>query len=487
MKAAFYRIVIRGVLPTLFYVTSYAADVPDWFSRPIAEDDKSYFGYGLGEGASDGIALKEASAEVLDSLVKSNLGFEFSSETEVKSDVESVQIQRASHQATALLKLSEVMVTKVEKITKPDGSILYFVQRAAPKAMVRKIRIELDKVPSGGERLVVVNIDTKPSGAEVLVDGRSMGASPLRAFISKGTHQITAMLVGYRDAERKLVLDKNTDYSFDIPMEGIDGKLKVKVMPKSAELKVLKNGEEYHGGRENMPPGEYILLASKEGYVTKRQTVVINSNRTTVAEINLSVMEQNEHEPDQAEGDSLDRQMEQLIASRDHKKAKAFLGGVYLKHFGKSAKYFYYQGVLLIENGQNEAALRPLKTSYSMQMNPAVQIKICVVQYELQNYEEAIRNCNAALNYISNWEIHLYKARSNLKLALENFVFWERYTQEAVNSYKILVRTNPEYLDEWREECAILPYSSTTACKSSSGIYGFKHKNRSRRSVYSRR
>lgn len=63
------------------------------------------------------------------------------------------------------------------------------------------------------DRLVVgagkgtLTVGSTPTGAEVLVDGQSMGTTPLELPIEAGEHAIVLRLPGYADEERRVVVD----------------------------------------------------------------------------------------------------------------------------------------------------------------------------------------------------------------------------------------------------------------------------------------
>lgn len=67
------------------------------------------------------------------------------------------------------------------------------------------------------------SIESRPPGAEVTIDGKASGVTPLSADVGAGSHQITVRAPGYKPSERSVYVDSgmNGYLSVDLAPEGL--------------------------------------------------------------------------------------------------------------------------------------------------------------------------------------------------------------------------------------------------------------------------
>ena len=64
-----------------------------------------------------------------------------------------------------------------------------------------------------------LRVTTVPSGAEVTIDGRSAGRSPVSVELSAGRHRVAARLEGYQDWDRQIHFEGDADEALPIELE----------------------------------------------------------------------------------------------------------------------------------------------------------------------------------------------------------------------------------------------------------------------------
>lgn len=65
----------------------------------------------------------------------------------------------------------------------------------------------------------VLNVESEPSGAQVFVDGKSRGSSPVKIPLTLGGHEVKLSLNGYLDWEAEVNLDKKGEQPLKITLE----------------------------------------------------------------------------------------------------------------------------------------------------------------------------------------------------------------------------------------------------------------------------
>ncbi|MCX7726213.1 MAG: PEGA domain-containing protein [Chitinispirillaceae bacterium] len=132
--------------------------------------------------------------------------------------------------------------------------------------------ISLDTLP-----LCTLDISTVPSEATIFVDGKEYGKSPVSIKVDTGTHTIICQKEGFY--QKRVVIQVpsygRTQLSFKLTSPA---KLKIVTEPPAAEIFI--NGEKkgvtpYTDSL--FKPGKYLIKLEKEGYVTKEDSIEVES------------------------------------------------------------------------------------------------------------------------------------------------------------------------------------------------------------------
>lgn len=125
----------------------------------------------------------------------------------------------------------------------------------------------------------MVSINSLPGRAEVLLDGESIGHTPLRSEILEGTHQLALRSPGYKEllTELSISAGNNRDLgTFELQRE--DGLLRLQTYPNAA--RVLLNGV-YQGNAPLLVPlsplKNHQLTILKPGYHNQEKTIRVES------------------------------------------------------------------------------------------------------------------------------------------------------------------------------------------------------------------
>ena len=146
---------------------------------------------------------------------------------------------------------------------------------------------QADDEPDGSDEVQPgLTIRTSPHGAEVFVNGRRQGRSPMRLELPSGRYQIYAEREGYRPAQVTVSYTEGTAQEVRLELQEITGRLRIDVQPREAEVR--------HGFRQlqtgttqELRVGTYPLSISAFGYEPVQQTVVVQENRTSTLSITL--------------------------------------------------------------------------------------------------------------------------------------------------------------------------------------------------------
>ncbi len=125
-----------------------------------------------------------------------------------------------------------------------------------------------------------IEIDTAPSGAEVYLNGRFQGYTPLTIDNpSEGAYSVRISKRGFYTFYRHFTVGSDTDFKLEITMAPLMGVLSVQMSPPDAE--VLVDGEKMYGGVNRVSAGVHQVTVRRFGYTDFRQTVQILPERTT--------------------------------------------------------------------------------------------------------------------------------------------------------------------------------------------------------------
>lgn len=131
-----------------------------------------------------------------------------------------------------------------------------------------------------------IEIDTSPSGAEVYLNGRFQGYSPLSIDNpSEGAYSVRISKPGFYTFYRHFTVGSDTDVKFAISLAPLMGILSVQMSPPDAEI--LVDGESAYGGVSRVSAGVHRVTVRRFGYSDFRQTVQILPEQTTYLQVEL--------------------------------------------------------------------------------------------------------------------------------------------------------------------------------------------------------
>ncbi len=124
---------------------------------------------------------------------------------------------------------------KLELISGRDGKKIDSYEEPCQLCGIREVGTKLEElvqaVRRGAETAAAAAparyaVDSRPSGAEVFIDGRSAGVTPLSIDLTAGAHKLTVQAAGFETSERSLNVESGTSgvMSFDLsPGGGVIG------------------------------------------------------------------------------------------------------------------------------------------------------------------------------------------------------------------------------------------------------------------------
>ncbi len=136
------------------------------------------------------------------------------------------------------------------------------------------------------EEKVGLAIRTSPHGADVFIDGRMIGTSPLRRELATGRYHIVVEKDGYRPAELFVSHVRDQYQEVRLELEEILGRVFIDVVPPDATVRT--GFRSITPGRETeLRIGVYPLAVSAFGYETHRESIVVMEGRTTAISVVL--------------------------------------------------------------------------------------------------------------------------------------------------------------------------------------------------------
>ena len=134
-----------------------------------------------------------------------------------------------------------------------------------------------------------LSIDSDPQGAEVYINNRFEGLTPIELEdFEQGTYKITLVKQGYEEYSTWIVYQEGDD-SYDFDLAEITGYLEVVVKPDGA--KVLFGGQTLAAGINEVPVGSYSLIIRSFGFEEYNGFAEIQEDLTTHVAVNLDPAE----------------------------------------------------------------------------------------------------------------------------------------------------------------------------------------------------
>ena len=135
-----------------------------------------------------------------------------------------------------------------------------------------------------------VSLATQPPGATVLVDGASVGVTPLEMQLTAGERQIEARLNGYNAWSNKVLVSAGTPLALpEVKLAAADGRVEVVSNPSEANVSI--DGE-FRGRTPftvRLAPGRaHELMLTKPGYETATRSLSVAADSGRKLEIELT-------------------------------------------------------------------------------------------------------------------------------------------------------------------------------------------------------
>ncbi len=134
-------------------------------------------------------------------------------------------------------------------------------------------------------------VNSTPSGAEVLLDGRALGTSPLpRGEISSGQHELKIRKALYHEYTETFFIEDGDDKQFDINLRAAFGHLLITSDPNGADV-FLDGRQVGTTPYENLqqPSGRYNVRLSKDLYSDANEQIVVSDSEKTERFIAMSM------------------------------------------------------------------------------------------------------------------------------------------------------------------------------------------------------
>ena len=145
-------------------------------------------------------------------------------------------------------------------------------------------------VPS---RKTTLSVNANVTGARVMVDGRSVGKTPLDdKAVSPGTHRLRVEAEGYDAYEKRIRVESGRAMSLyvDLSEAGpVKARLYVETTPEDAQVRILNISPAFFQGME-LDPGRYHVEVSSDGYETEKRWVSLSAGEDETVSIRLTAV-----------------------------------------------------------------------------------------------------------------------------------------------------------------------------------------------------
>ena len=122
-----------------------------------------------------------------------------------------------------------------------------------------------------------ISVTSTPDTAEIEIDGKPYGSTPLREFLEQGQHKIRLFKTGYKPYEKIVTVTRDKTEELEIALEELPGSLSLDSVPTGAALRI--NGVDYGMTpytRESIEAGDYVISLSKDGFDPLEQTITVH-------------------------------------------------------------------------------------------------------------------------------------------------------------------------------------------------------------------
>ena len=145
-------------------------------------------------------------------------------------------------------------------------------------------------VPS---RKATLSVSANVTGARVLVDGRSVGKTPLDdKAVSPGTHRLRVEAEGYDAYEKRIRVESGRAMSLYVDLSEAgpsQGRIFVETAPEGARVRILNIGPAFYQGMD-LDPGRYHVEVSSDGYETEKRWVSLSAGEDETVSMRLTAV-----------------------------------------------------------------------------------------------------------------------------------------------------------------------------------------------------
>ena len=139
-------------------------------------------------------------------------------------------------------------------------------------------------------RKTTLSVSANVTGARVLVDGRSVGKTPLEdKSLSPGTHRLRVEAEGYDAYEKRIRVESGRAVSLYVDLSEAapsQGRLFVETTPGDARVRILNIGPGFFQGMD-LDPGRYHVEVSSDGYETQKRWVTLSAGEDETISMRL--------------------------------------------------------------------------------------------------------------------------------------------------------------------------------------------------------
>lgn len=144
-------------------------------------------------------------------------------------------------------------------------------------------RLELSLEPKPGSLLVT----TQPFGAQIILDGREIGTSPVRTEVPAGRYRLEIRLRGYASVDRWMEVIPGRDNEVDVTLQP-SGIVKFYRLDPEATIEIDNVQMQAANQEIALPPGEYRITISRPGYHPMSKHVGLRAGETVTLSANLT-------------------------------------------------------------------------------------------------------------------------------------------------------------------------------------------------------
>ena len=142
-------------------------------------------------------------------------------------------------------------------------------------------------------RKTSLSVSANVTGARVLVDGRSVGKTPLEdKSLSPGPHRLRVEADGYDAYEKRIRVESGRAVSLYVDLSEAapsQGRLFVETTPGDARVRILNIGPAFYQGMD-LDPGRYHVEVSAEGYETEKRWVSLSAGEDETISMRLTAV-----------------------------------------------------------------------------------------------------------------------------------------------------------------------------------------------------